>query len=388
MAKYRGSSKTYSVPNKPLSLFKITAGDGSGGGLEPPCPRNAAGQRVSEAGAGEGPLHGGPRDADGFLMKAFDDALKIVIYEDMTQGEREFSIAFMEQDTPAPPGTPNACLSKYERAIIATYNDITTAEMNGDTHINELLKREAGKPRPERLPENPLVLKGVAIQPTQSHQKPKASSSPGFSTAPAANAAELPKFDDLLRAAATQDLRIDEEWDKAAAALTTSNINLVEIPVDIKTMPGYRKPPVEFHAISRGIGIPPHWITNDFVYHYFFGRGQMVDLRWVKLGEPFEKAQSVQRAVDSFIAATSGKLAAGYSFADRSETNVTLDGPLFSLFSVGDSSFFREVNCDQDRCLYHFYIRDKFRDPLDIGIETGGSEYDIKYDFYRAYKLS
>ncbi len=185
MPKYRGSRKNYTVPNKPLSLFKITAGDSAGGGVEPPCPRNAAGQRVSEAGAGEGPLHGGPRDADGFLMKGFDDALKIVIYEDMSQGEREFAIAFMEQDTPAPPGTPNACLSKYERAIIATYNDITTAEMNGDTHINELLKREAGKPRPERLPQNPLVITGVnagdVMGPSGSGRAPKAQTAPqGF----------------------------------------------------------------------------------------------------------------------------------------------------------------------------------------------------------------
>ncbi len=100
-------------------------------------------------------------------------------------GEREFAIAFMEQDTPAPPGTPNACLSKYERAIIATYNDITTAEMNGDTHINELLKREAGKPRPERLPQNPLVITGVnagdVIRAPDSGSAPKAQAAPqGF----------------------------------------------------------------------------------------------------------------------------------------------------------------------------------------------------------------
>lgn len=297
----------------------------------------------------------------------------------MSLGDREFAIAFMAQDCPAPPGKPNACLSKYERAIVATYNFITTEDMNGDTHIDELLQRASAKGRPERLPKKPLVLPGVEV-------KKKVAKAESALASNAESATSLPAFDDFLRAAATQDLRIDEEWDKAAAK-TTSSINLVKIPVDIKTMPGYRKPPVEFHAISRGIGIPPHWITNDFVYHYFFGRGQMVDLRWVKLGEPFEKTQSVQRVVDSFIVGTTDQLKPGFSFKDRDQTNVTFDGPLFSLFSVGDSTFFREVSCDQDSCLYHFYIRDKFRDPIDLGVEIGGAEYEINYDFYRAYKL-
>ncbi len=87
----------------------------------------------------------------------------------------------------------HACLSEHERAIIATWNDITTAEMNGDTHINELLKREAGKPRPERLPKNPVVLPGFMAG------NSKARSAPAFTRAP--QSPKLVNFADLRQGA-------------------------------------------------------------------------------------------------------------------------------------------------------------------------------------------
>ena len=62
------------------------------------------------------------------------------------------------------------------------------------------------------------------------------------------------------------------------------------------------------------------------------------------------------------------------------------------LFSLGRSTFFRHAfcsllyNCKTKKfnyeCDIHYFIRDWFRDPLDIGIETGGRPYRINADWY------
>ena len=70
------------------------------------------------------------------------------------------------------------------------------------------------------------------------------------------------------------------------------------------------------------------------------------------------------------------------SMVSRTVTNVTWESS--ELFSVGHSTFFRVATCaSYYRCELHFYIRDRFADPLDIGIESGGTPYNIIYDFYR-----
>lgn len=70
-----------------------------------------------------------------------------------------------------------------------------------------------------------------------------------------------------------------------------------------------------------------------------------------------------------------------FSDNDVTETDVTRDGPLFS---VGRSSFFQssqcvvEVNCSKKTIQLEgtmtFEIKDWFKDPLDIGIELPGAK--------------
>jgi len=146
--------------------------------------------------------------------------------------------------------------------------------------------------------------------------------------------------------------------------------------------------------------------TNQFVEHYFFGNGSL-DLGQMGLGGAFEGAPSVMGAVASFEssilaqgASLAGSLCAGQKsgtqvavFSSESQpiTDVT-DVPC--LFSVGHSTFFERgtstmvADCCSHkftiRSLEHYYIKDRFADPIGWGFELpGGHPYPINYDFYR-----
>jgi len=97
------------------------------------------------------------------------------------------------------------------------------------------------------------------------------------------------------------------------------------------------------------------WTTRDFVRRYASGSGRTVDLADVGLLGRFRNSSSVRNAVTAFemrqmrIAERQANnickrnqnaktVTATFSDNDRTITDVTRDGPLFS---VGNSSFFR-----------------------------------------------
>jgi len=143
--------------------------------------------------------------------------------------------------------------------------------------------------------------------------------------------------------------------------------------------------------------------TFDFVKRYYSGGGTL-DLGAVGLLGAFQNSASVQGSVNSFkskvqmaAAAKAGTLckecdkgskSGSFGLADTAETNVTGEP---CLFSVGKSTFFRSASCNVSAdcnsktfsfsCSTSFKIRDWFRDPLDVGIEVGGTPYRINADW-------
>ena len=142
----------------------------------------------------------------------------------------------------------------------------------------------------------------------------------------------------------------------------------------------------------------------SFVDHYYTGGGRTIDLANVGLLSAFQNSGSVTTAVGMFHLGLGGKakekassLCDGcdtgtkvdsFSASDTVGTNVT---QVLGLFSIGNSSFFRKgncqimANCDNKsftyQCSSNFSIRDWFRDPLDIGVEVGGTPYRINADW-------
>ena len=147
------------------------------------------------------------------------------------------------------------------------------------------------------------------------------------------------------------------------------------------------------------------WSTADFVTWYYIGGGAPITLEAVGLLGEFQNAADVQRSVGQFWWQTVGKVldvAKGLDctkgaqtknvfYSDTDVTNVTWEP---HLFAVGHSTFYRSASCtitvpdckcckpgSEIRawadCTFSYKIKDSFKDPLDIGNETGGTVYDI-----------
>jgi len=148
--------------------------------------------------------------------------------------------------------------------------------------------------------------------------------------------------------------------------------------------------------------------TTDFTNHYWNGGGSAVNLGAMGLGGAFEGAPTVGGAISSFessIVAQGASLAGSLCAGKKSGTQVavfTSDSRTITdvtnvpcLFSVGHSTFFERATstlvadcCSHKftiRSFEHFFIRDRFADPLSLGFEIpGGHPYPINYDFYRS----
>jgi len=145
--------------------------------------------------------------------------------------------------------------------------------------------------------------------------------------------------------------------------------------------------------------------TVDFVWHYFRGGGAPIDLAQVGLTNAFRNTPSVSSAVSQFknitdlvakVKAVSscqecnqGSKSFQFTREDRTVTNVTFEP---NLFSVGRSTFFRSASCSgvsdcSSRtysyfCNFSFSIRDKFVDPINLGIEIlGATPFPITADW-------
>lgn len=103
------------------------------------------------------------------------------------------------------------------------------------------------------------------------------------------------------------------------------------------------------------------WNTADFIRHYFFGRGQTVDLAAVGLLDAFRNHPSVASAVSRFkvrllvdaekraqrhCRQSTRPISQGYSVTDRQSTNVRND--ILGLYSVGGSLLGFRAQCALD----------------------------------------
>ncbi len=58
------------------------------------------------------------------------------------------------------------------------------------------------------------------------------------------------------------------------------------------------------------------------------------------------------------------------------------------MFSIGNSAPMMSAVCDGEKCIFRFSLDDKFQNPVDLGIEVGGTPYDInhKWTVIRRYR--
>ena len=146
------------------------------------------------------------------------------------------------------------------------------------------------------------------------------------------------------------------------------------------------------------------WCHKDFVAHYYSRTGAPVDLANVGLLPAFATAPSVTASTDSFKnlvrmscvskanslcdGCDNGRKSDRFQLHDTDTTDVTFEP---CLYSVGKSTFFRDAGCVisadcglgryKYACEFDFSIQDKFEDPVNLGIETGGIPYRINASF-------
>lgn len=148
-----------------------------------------------------------------------------------------------------------------------------------------------------------------------------------------------------------------------------------------------------------GPGYNPTWGSSDFVWYYYFGGGAPINLADIGLLMKFQSAPDVVNKVNDFKSIVLSKVANAKSqlcpveivaIGDYSDIYDTTTNVTREIFSVGQSTFFRRYTCGLSakcngskicdwnyKCKLHFSIRDMFADPLDIGIEPGGTPYQI-----------
>jgi hypothetical protein len=116
------------------------------------------------------------------------------------------------------------------------------------------------------------------------------------------------------------------------------------------------------------------WTTMDFVKHYYVGGGETVYLNKVGLARAFRRSKSVRAATSKFIA----KVIDAGAWQRQSESAITDVTSEKNLFALGHSQLFMWGACSGWGCDFEFQIHDWFRDPLGVGIETGGIPYRIE----------
>jgi len=161
-------------------------------------------------------------------------------------------------------------------------------------------------------------------------------------------------------------------------------------------------------AAGDALGMSPHWGTGDFLWHYFHGQGEAVDLmqiglfglwrsdvsKYFKAPETYAFFQVVDRLSCEkpwiFWQGTFDFTTYPTASLEWSLTNV-----LNPLFSVGQSHIRAWIACTgkavcecckgeyvvteyRASCNFMYVMDDWFRDPVDLGIELpGGTPYPI-----------
>lgn len=133
----------------------------------------------------------------------------------------------------------------------------------------------------------------------------------------------------------------------------------------------------------------PAWTDNDFFHHYMNGGGKSIDLR---------ETGHLVRIVNRYMVLASESLKIQIANEARLDvgsyfnyTFVSVYPMKSELFSLGDTtigglfygtshSMGAAIEIEGDM---NFFLRDKFEDPLDIGLELPGSEWYFIMDKWR-----
>lgn len=144
-----------------------------------------------------------------------------------------------------------------------------------------------------------------------------------------------------------------------------------------------------YHDITTDLSSPPYrWTDIDFVAHYYYGDGLAVDLREIgHLSQIVEQYAWNDGAEGAFR-----RLADQIAEEGRNATNDTFSFDFRGSYEFGDVEFSHgggtvdgifcgtvEKRGDmlEIRGTSEFSFTDEFIDPLDIGIEVGGTPYSI-----------
>jgi len=174
-------------------------------------------------------------------------------------------------------------------------------------------------------------------------------------------------------------LEFGKLWDLSTVKLKKGAADIIQLVITMSTI-----------QASIFIGSK----NNMFIFWYYYGKGDAIDLKEWKLGEKFENGGNVPSLADSFIneqiskLRTAGRCEESYMYSDTAVSDVTWE---YQLFSIGSSTFFRKATCSGGICNFTFHIEDEFTDPLDgrkWGDKKpfdlpGASKYDINYSFER-----
>jgi hypothetical protein len=121
------------------------------------------------------------------------------------------------------------------------------------------------------------------------------------------------------------------------------------------------------------------WTTNDFLGHYFGGSGKAVDLSNIGLDDEYLAHPSVKTLTGAYISALENL---PYSSFWAPEAEIEYTDVTNTIFSVGKSALYAACGCRGPDCFFRFTIRDRFEDPIHLGVEIPfGVPYDIRYEW-------
>jgi RHS repeat-associated protein len=112
------------------------------------------------------------------------------------------------------------------------------------------------------------------------------------------------------------------------------------------------------------------WGSDDFIAHYFFGKGKSVDLEDVGLGKAFENSTAVKSATSAFQQSNDRS---NSSASDSKGVTVGGSNPADPLFSVHGTILNMKANCNSSSCTYNYSMRDAFVDVLDLRNDRPGN---------------
>ena len=153
-------------------------------------------------------------------------------------------------------------------------------------------------------------------------------------------------------------------WQGAATGLVVSALNHVAHRVSGPETQMQKKPKI-VHT------------TEEAIDHYYNGEGEPVELGMATKKEVVRSPET-KRVIQRLVKGIAEKRSSNYGVDLTKKT-----------FHVGDTRVDYNTSCTTTKCVTTFkaFSGDGFRDPLDIGIEVGGTPYNyITWEFSISYK--